>query len=142
MYRFRRIMPVLVVATLMATACRAGQATPTPARLPTDTAPSGGMKGAISDVQTANAEEQEAGKLGHLRVEGEKIDPNYKRAMVTVTEDSRIYRKDGETLVTVGFESLEVGQMVEVQFVGPILESDPIQVTAGEVLILASMPKQ
>jgi hypothetical protein len=43
----------------------------------------------------------------------------------------------GDAVVPAAFEDLEVGQLVEATYVGPILESYPPQGAAGSIVILA-----
>ena len=112
-----------------------------PYPVPTATAPNTAaydIKGNISDVQAATQE----GQLGRIRVEGEKIQGNkYTRAVVTITQDTRIReQKDGQ-LVDATFEALEFGELVQVTFSGPVLESFPVQAGASEVIILNHMPR-
>jgi hypothetical protein len=56
----------------------------------------------------------------------------------TVTGETGISRLlGGDAVVPAAFEDLEVGQLVEATYVGPILESYPPQGAAGSIVILA-----
>ena len=55
----------------------------------------------------------------------------------TVTEETGIFRLvGGDALAPATFEELEVGQLVEATYSGPILESYPPQGGAGSIVIL------
>lgn len=96
------------------------------------------IEGTISDVQAGDG-----ARLGAVRIEGAKVAGNrYDRAQVTVTKDTRILEKKGDSLAPATFEALEVGETVQATFVGPVMESYPVQATAGEIVILARMPRQ
>ncbi len=56
----------------------------------------------------------------------------------TVTGETEISRLvGGDALAPAVFEDLEVGQLVETTYVGPVLESYPSQGDAGSIVILA-----
>lgn len=106
--------------------------------------PSGGeparvdIKGNISDVQAAAPGSD---RLGTIRIEGEKIAGNtYDKAVVTVTKDTEILRKEGDALVAADFSALSFGDTVTAEFTGPVLESYPVQAGARRIVILAEMP--
>lgn len=90
-----------------------------------------GVRGTITQVETAGLAAR--GNLGAILVEGEQ-DPDIQtdRAFVTITGTTRIAR--GERRLS--FEDLEQGQRVEVDFVGPVRESYPVQADAGAVRII------
>ena len=150
---------VLVAVALMALGCSGAQrltpgplnpggmtATKTPEPPGPDSlnpgSATGRIEGNISSIQPIDASDGGAGRLGVVRIEGEK-DPNntFDKAVVTVTKDTLIYRKDGDALVPQSFEALAVGQTVVARLVGPVLESYPVQGTAGEIVILFDTPK-
>lgn len=58
-----------------------------------------------------------------------------------MTKATLVVEQQGDRLSPASFETLQFGQTVNVALTGPILESDPVQATAGEVTILATMPK-
>ena len=56
----------------------------------------------------------------------------------TVTGETGISRLvGGDALAPAAFEDLEVGQLVEITYAGPVLESYPSQGDAGSIVILA-----
>jgi hypothetical protein len=57
-------------------------------------------------------------------------------AAVRVTPDTRIYVKSGGSLALADFAALRDGQTVEVDLLGPVAESYPVQATAGTVVIV------
>lgn len=75
--------------------------------------------------------------LGTILIEGEvEPDTSHDRASVTITNQTQIF--DGRTgeQQAIGFEALQMGQRVEARFVGPVLESYPVQAGASQVVIL------
>lgn len=72
-----------------------------------------------------------------MLVEGEvEKDTSIEVASVRVTGATKVYSSAAGSVRQVTFESLEVGQRVEVTFEGPVAESYPVQGTAGQVVIL------
>lgn len=72
-----------------------------------------------------------------ILVEGSlESDTRYDRASVRITGDTKIVRTRGGE--TVPFAELEVGDLVEASFTGPVAESYPVQATAAEVVVLRS----
>jgi hypothetical protein len=72
--------------------------------------------------------------LGQISVEShaDKIVSKY---IITITDETLIFRQDGNNLRKVGFKALENKQWVKIWFTGPVLESFPVQGTAGQVAI-------
>jgi len=65
-------------------------------------------------------------------------DTRYARAKVRITRDTKVFQtRGGKRLV---FSRLQVGNLVEVTFEGPVAESDPVQAVAAEVVLLDSEP--
>jgi hypothetical protein len=157
MYRLV-ISMVPVVLLLFATSCAPTQQAPAttsppdagevaataipepPAREPQEPGPTTGqIEGNISNIERVDGDSR---ILGRVRIEGEKNPSNeYDKAVITVSTDTLIYRRDGDALIPVTFDDLEFGQTVVARFSGPIMESYPIQVGAGEIVILAQTPK-
>ena len=76
-------------------------------------------------------------EVGTLRIEGgQQADTRYDKAVVTITPATRIYQREPSGQSPVPFDSLRLGDKVEVRFTGRRIESQPVQATAGEVLIL------
>jgi hypothetical protein len=91
----------------------------------------------VRGVITSLARGGRAGEAGTLRIEGGKqADTRYDKAVVTVTPATPIYQREPSGRGRVPFESLRLGDKVEVRFIGPVAGSRPVQATAGEILIL------
>ncbi len=89
------------------------------------------IRGNITDIRQAN------GTIDTVRIEGAlEDDTQYDRAVVTITEQTRILKQEGQERVPATAEELKVGQRVEADFTGPVLESYPVQATASEIVIL------
>ena len=72
--------------------------------------------------------------LGQVFVESH-ADKIVSRYSVTITDETLIFRQDGDNLRQADFKALENKQWVKVWFAGPVLESFPMQATAGQVVI-------
>ena len=72
--------------------------------------------------------------LGKISVEShaDKIVSKY---IITITDETLIFRQDGDNLRKANFKALENKQWVKIWFTGPVLESFPVQGTAGQVAI-------
>ncbi len=89
------------------------------------------IRGNITNIQQAD------GTAGSVLIEGAlEDDTQYDRAVVNITDQTRILKQEGEERVPAAVEDLEVGQRVEAEFTGPVLESYPVQATASEIVIL------
>jgi beta-N-acetylhexosaminidase len=95
------------------------------------------IRGSISSLSRADGQSRERGILGTVLVEGvvEK-DTKFDRASVTVKDETRIFERKGGSRRSVTFDDLRVGQKVGARFAGPVLESNPVQATAAEIVIL------
>lgn len=72
---------------------------------------------------------------GFLMVEGNKTeDTSVDKASVRVTDKTEIFKSGTDKKATFG--DLKKGQTVEVNFVGPVAESYPVQAAAGKITIL------
>ena len=73
--------------------------------------------------------------LGQINVEShaDKIVSKY---IITITDETLIFWQDGDDLRRTAFETLENKQWVKIWFTGPVIESFPVQGTAGQVVIL------
>jgi hypothetical protein len=95
------------------------------------------ITGAVTGVYPADAPLRARGMLGSILVEaleGETI--TYDKASVAITEQTRIIEQVGQERRPATFEALQVGQKVQVQFTGPVMESYPVQAMADVVVIL------
>ncbi len=77
----------------------------------------------------------EKGNLGQILVEAQS-DKLVDKYMVTIKNETLIFKQDGEERRQVTFEALETTQQVQIWFSGPILESFPMQGTAQQVVII------
>lgn len=73
--------------------------------------------------------------LGQISVESH-ADKLVSKYIVTITDETLIFQKDGDELRPVDFKELENQQQwVQIWFTGPVLESFPGQATASQVVI-------
>lgn len=77
---------------------------------------------------------EEKGIAGEILVESQvaKVVGKY---VVTITDETLIFKQDGENRHHVAFKALEATQQVQIWFSGPILQSFPKQGTAQQVVI-------
>lgn len=110
----RKLLLLVVLATTAATAAA-------PAAAQQD-----GITGFITDLSgtTVLIEENPVEQSGSAK------------AYVEITAETQIFREQGGELVPVTPEDLEIGQLVEATFVGPVAESYPVQATAGSITVL------
>lgn len=88
-----------------------------------------GIRGEIKEVYTGEDEVFITGIL----VEGEiQDDTMYDSASITIDDNTEIY-VGGEKI---SLEELEIGQIIEVVFEGPVAESYPVQGTAKKITII------
>ncbi len=87
--------------------------------------------GFITEIQPIG----EKGVLGQIHVESH-ADKLVDKYVVTIKDEALIFKQDGENRSQVAFETLETTQQVQVWFIGPILESFPMQATAQQVVII------
>ncbi|MFC1945823.1 DUF3221 domain-containing protein [Chloroflexota bacterium] len=80
---------------------------------------------------------QKKGMLGQFLVEApaKNIIDKY---MVTIKDNTWIFKQNGDERPQVAFEALEIGQQVQIWFSGAIMESFPMQGTAQQVVIIKS----
>ena len=73
--------------------------------------------------------------LGQINVEShaDKIVSKY---IITITDETLIFQQDGNDLRRTAFETLGNKQWVKIWFTGPVMESFPVQGTAGQVVII------
>jgi hypothetical protein len=97
------------------------------------------INGTITGVYPAEGALRERGMLGSILVEtmpGTKTP--YDKASVTITVNTRLVEQttgNGQDQRPAAFEALQAGQSVQVEFTGPVMESYPVQATAGAVVI-------
>jgi len=78
---------------------------------------------------------EEKGIEGEILVESH-ADKLVDKYLVTITDETLIFKQDGENRRHVAFKALEATQQVQIWFSGPILESFPAQATAQQVVII------
>ncbi|MFC1946436.1 DUF3221 domain-containing protein [Chloroflexota bacterium] len=91
--------------------------------------------GTISEVNPFNKQDA----YGQILVE-KKVDDYIDKYILTITKDSQLYEKIGDDLHSIDFDFLESQQQVQIWFSGPIMESFPMQGTAGQVVVTESAP--
>lgn len=95
------------------------------------------IAGTVTGIYPAEGPLRAQGMLGAILVEatqGEKT--TYDKASVAITEKTRIFEQVGQERRAATFAALQVGQRVQAQFIGPVMESYPVQATADAVVIL------
>lgn len=124
------ILLMLMVAVNMLTACNNGNI------------PLGKMdvRGDITQITKSDSK----GVLGIILVEGElQEDTKVDKASVTVTDKTKIFAEGNqEVLEDASFSLLQAGQLVEVEFTGPVRESYPVQATAKTIVIKSTQDKE
>ena len=89
------------------------------------------IRGEIVDIQTGD------GTGRSVRIEGAvEPDTSYDAAVVSITDQTKIYRQQGSERREVAIDELASGQRVEAVFTGPVMESYPVQATASQIVIL------
>ncbi|MFO7697066.1 MAG: hypothetical protein R6X16_07910 [Anaerolineae bacterium] len=95
------------------------------------------ITGNISDVQPGSGD-----VLGTIRIEGEKIEGNdYDKAVVKITGETRLWEQTSDGYIPATVDDFQFGATVTASFTGPVMESYPVQATAGEVTLLYRMPR-
>lgn len=82
----------------------------------------------------------ERGILGRISVESH-ADKIVNKYIITVKNETLIFQQDGDSLRKVSFKALENKQWVKIWFLGPIMESFPMQGTAEQVVIISTETK-
>ena len=89
------------------------------------------ITGTITDINLVNSDTID----GRILVELEQPNNTSDKFWVTIEKNTPIYEYDGQDHYTIPFDSLQNGQIVEVWFSGPVMESYPAQVSAEQILI-------
>lgn len=94
------------------------------------------VRGIISHISRA---ENQKNVLGRILIEGTKdSDTQVDKANLYITTETKFFvEHDGEREPAT-IADLREGQRVEASFVGPVMESYPVQAKAGEITILSS----
>lgn len=151
----RSLRLILLPALLALLACSAAPAASAPSQAepqPGPSHPAGATPTLGAHKQPDEAEVDVRGRitLFHRAAYGEPplatfvvegaLEPGtrYAKAQVRITRDTKVFQtRGGKRLV---FSRLQVGDLVEVTFAGPVAESDPVQAVAAEVVRLESEP--
>jgi hypothetical protein len=91
------------------------------------------IRGKIKELQTPGPDVT----LGAFLAEGAiEADTRYAKAWVRLKDSTVILRRQGSDTVEATAADLQPGRRVEIKFEGVVAELDPVQATAGEILIL------
>ena len=95
------------------------------------------IRGTITRIRRASAED-EGRFIGTVMVEGDKkANASLDKANLIITNETRIFEQRGDERHQAAFEDLQVGDVVEAQFVeGPTVIMYPLQVGVSEIVIL------
>ena len=94
------------------------------------------IRGTITEVRPASADEKSR-FVGVIMVESEDKTAKVDKANLLITDKTRILKQQDDKRVQATFEELQVGQLIEAQFVeGPTIMIYPLQVAASEIVIL------
>lgn len=117
------ILLILMLAVSILTACNNGKS-------PLDTVD---VRGDITQITNSDVKEI----LGMILVEGDlEEDTKVDKASVTITDKTKIFVLGNEGVVEeADFSFLQAGQIVEVEFTGPVKESYPVQATAKTIVM-------
>src|SRR5262245_2152742 len=95
------------------------------------------IRGIVKDITPGKPTAAGKGPLAVLLIEGEKQkDTAVDKASVKVTPTTAIKKVAGKDRKDAKLEDLKQGCKVEATFIGPVLESYPVQATAKEIVIL------
>ncbi len=91
------------------------------------------IRGSVEGFSTSQSD---GDVVGFILIAG-AVEPDtvYDRALVTVTGDTKVYRREEGRLIRAQFTELHHGAAVEAWFTGPVAESDPVQATAATIVI-------
>jgi beta-N-acetylhexosaminidase len=90
----------------------------------------------LINVQKAKVKDNEVVRTS-IRVEGKKeADTEYDKAVVRLSDQTKIMKRDGKELKEAKAADLAKGQKVEVTFIGPVAESYPVQANGSLVIIV------
>lgn len=99
-------------------------------------------RGTVTKVTPAADAAKDRGILVIVRIEGPRDKAvEHEKAVVKVTTKTKLEKMAGGKKVEAKVEDLKEGVKVESVFTGPVLESFPVQATAGSLLILEEAKK-
>jgi peptidyl-prolyl cis-trans isomerase C len=91
------------------------------------------LNGKILSISSADTQARAKGILCAVLVEASKEEAQFDKASVKVTVNTVLFRREGEKQLPITFNELKVGQDIEVWFVGPALQSYPVQAEAKQI---------
>ncbi|MFC2032445.1 DUF3221 domain-containing protein [Chloroflexota bacterium] len=92
--------------------------------------PEADFSGFITEIHPVGKEDT----LGQVLVESH-ADKLVDKYMVTIKDETLIFKQNRENHHKVAFEALETQQRIQIWFSGPIMESFPMQGTAGQIVV-------
>ena len=92
------------------------------------------IKGKIVNVTIVEREPDGQGTSGYVTVS--LFDSEGVSTSIAITDETLIFKKEGEVLQTASFDDLRNGQTVGVELDRPVLQASPIKARAERVLIL------
>jgi hypothetical protein len=94
------------------------------------------IRGIVTQIRRSDGQPK---ILGHILIEGTKeSDTQFDKARVAVTTETTLFvERDGERKRAT-FTDLKEGQRVEASFIGPVMETYPVQAAAGEITLLST----
>ena len=127
-----KLVATIVLLVFMTVGCHSTQPTNTPTKIPTKLETKNPhLRGKITSIYLVD------GNISGISVAGViEADTIYAKAMVGITNETRIFFKADSKLTDTTTIDLKEGQIVEVFFRGPIQTSDPVQGTALEIVII------
>ena len=113
---------VLMVVTTLSLLCAP---TPTPLETPAD------LLGFVTEISPIGV----GGIIGQISVESH-ADKIVSKFVITIDDGTLVFRQHDNNLHPAGFEALESKQWLKVWFAGPVVESFPVQGTAGQIVLV------
>lgn len=100
--------------------------------------PSGDPNQAVSNTNSGQKEPaSNNGPVAGFFIQGDSnVNMPFDQASVRITDETKIYKKQGSEMVLVSVDNISAGTVAEVYFEGPIAESYPVQATAGKIVIV------
>lgn len=87
-------------------------------------------------IQITYSQGVDSPQITGILVKGDKeTDTQYAKAIISITDETRIFLKEDDDYILATPDHLQTGQIVEVLFIGQVLLSDPVQAVADEIVI-------
>ena len=95
------------------------------------------IRGPIAKITLPSKQAKQRGILAIVFVDGKRqADTAHDKAYVKITKKTMLRKVVKGKKVAAVLADLKKGMQVEIRFVGPVLESYPVQATAGTVMVL------